>query len=313
MSELGWGHGSPADIHSETGLADVLMAYAAHGGRLAGTRRWADNPLTLTHVRWQGPEGQILDALRQPGDDAYLSAGERDAWVQLALHYPNTAPLNPSGAHSPWVLLSLEPPQAGILAAGIGRSRQSGYGPSGPSMPGTLSGQPSSPQYRSGRQSYPVGTMNAQSSPAFANRQPMADPADFAQRASQSTGGWQTGTRGQQAAAVIPCVEIELPPTMGGLATADYAADYARDVAMHFAQAARTIPNVRDLRAWMRGERMVLAARMVLGPAGRSVSRAEMEHAAQVLAAALAERTIPYIRVTFADALEWQAGQPVPE
>ena len=102
-------------------------------------------------------------------------------------------------------------------------------------------------------------------------------------------------------------------PTMGGLATADYAADYARDVAMHFAQAARTIPNVRDLRAWMRGERMVLAARMVLGPAGRSVSRAEMEHAAQVLAAALAERTIPYIRVTFADALEWQAGQPVPE
>jgi hypothetical protein len=311
MSELGWGHGGPANTHSETGLADVLMAFASHGGQLAGARRWADNPLTLTHVRWQGPAGQILDAMRHPGDDAYVTAEERNAWVQLALHYPNTAPLSSPGPNAPWMALMLPPDQAQILATRIGRPRQSGHASSWPSRPASPYGQPSYPSYYPSRPSFPGG--GPLSAPAFPNRQPMADLADLTDRATQSTEGWQAGARGPHEVAVTPCVEIELPPTMGGLATADYARDYARDVAMHFAQAARTIPYVRELRAWMRGERLVLAARMVLGPVGRSVSRAEMEQAAQALAAALTARTIPYIRVAFADPLEWEAGRPVPE
>lgn len=313
MSELGWGHGSPADTPSETGLAEILVAFASHGGQLAGARRWADNPLTLTHVRWQGPSGQILDAMRHPGDDAFVTAEERDAWVQLALHYPNTAPFSSPGPNAPWMLLMLQPDQAQILATRIGRSRQSGHAASWPSRPESPYGQPSYPSYYPNRPSFPAGAPGPQSAPVFPNRLPTADLAELTDRASQSTGSWQAGGRGLQEVAVIPCAEIELPPTMGGLATADYARDYARDVAMHFAQAARTIPYVREMRAWMRGERLVLAARMVLGPAGRSVSRAEMEQTAQILTAALTARTIPYIRVVFADPLEWEAGRPIPE
>jgi hypothetical protein len=56
MSENGWG---PAWAHrgiSATGIAEVLEGYARMGGNLLGARRWAENPLTLTHVRWMGPQ-----------------------------------------------------------------------------------------------------------------------------------------------------------------------------------------------------------------------------------------------------------------
>jgi hypothetical protein len=100
---------------------------------------------------------------------------------------------------------------------------------------------------------------------------------------------------------------------MGGMATADYARDYARDVAVHFARAARTIPQVRELRAWMRGDRLVLAARMVVGTGTRPLSPAEMEGAARLLADALAQRTLPYARLSFAEPAEWQGGSSLPE
>ena len=60
---------------------------------------------------------------------------------------------------------------------------------------------------------------------------------------------------------MLPCVEVELPPIMNNPAAADYRRDFARDVALHFGRAARTIPQVREVRGWMRGDRLVLAAR----------------------------------------------------
>lgn len=112
---------------------------------------------------------------------------------------------------------------------------------------------------------------------------------------------------------MIPCVEVELPTATSGMASADFARDYARDVAVHFARAARTIPQVRELRVWMRGDRLVLAARMVLGPGRRPLTRQDLDGAAQMLASVLAQRTLPYARLTFAELSEWQAGSPMPE
>ena len=63
----------------------------------------------------------------------------------------------------------------------------------------------------------------------------------------------------------------------------------------------------------MRDDRLVLAARMVMGSGTRPLTRSDMESAAQVLSDELARRAIPYIRLTFADPLEWQAGSPMPE
>lgn len=311
MSDPSRGHGGPAEAASETGLAEVLSAYSIYGGQLGGARRWPDNPLTLTHVRWQGPAGQFLDAVRRAGDDAWLTPGEREAWVQLALHYPNTAaPVQP-GPNAPWMPLDVRPEQARALATGVTRSRpagpQSGWSrPGGPvSQPGYVPFSPGSsgmiPPIR-GQQSGPMnGGMGGQ------------DFGGPGSQPRQTTGSWGVGWGEAPEPDVIPCVEIELPAPMGGLATADFARDYARDVAVHFARAARTIPQVRELRAWMRGDRLVLAARMVVGPAGRSVTQMDMQVAANLLADVLTQRTIPYMRLTFADPNEWQAASQMPE
>lgn len=112
---------------------------------------------------------------------------------------------------------------------------------------------------------------------------------------------------------MIPCVEVELPPTGSGIGSDDFARDYARDVAVHFARAVHSLPQVRELRAWMRGDRLVLAARMVLGVGNRPLTHAEMEGAAKLLLEVLAQRTIPYSRLGFAEQSEWQAGSRMPE
>jgi hypothetical protein len=112
---------------------------------------------------------------------------------------------------------------------------------------------------------------------------------------------------------VIPCVDVELPPTMDGVVSSDYRRDFARDVTMHFSRAARAIPQVREVRGWMRGDRMVLAARFVVAAGNRPPTRAEMDGAAQILADGLAQRTLPYVRLSFADPGEWTQGAPLPE
>jgi hypothetical protein len=111
---------------------------------------------------------------------------------------------------------------------------------------------------------------------------------------------------------VLPCVEVELPPLMAG-ATADYRNDFSRDVAMHFGRAARTIQQVHEVRGWMRGDRLVLAARFVIGTGNRAPTRPEMDAAARALADVLAMRTLPYAALGFADPSEWVQGAPLPE
>jgi hypothetical protein len=63
----------------------------------------------------------------------------------------------------------------------------------------------------------------------------------------------------------------------------------------------------------MRGDMLVLAARFVLGMGQRQASRPEMEATAHYLAQVLAQRTLPYVRLSFADPGEWMQGATLPE
>ena len=92
MANVGWGSGGPAE--SDTGILQALLAFVSQGGQLFGARRWTENPLTLTHVRWQGPSSMTVDAFRDPLRDTSLSAEERDVWIELALD------LSPSATHA---------------------------------------------------------------------------------------------------------------------------------------------------------------------------------------------------------------------
>ncbi|HLJ80399.1 MAG TPA: hypothetical protein VKT52_02860, partial [Ktedonobacterales bacterium] len=67
MANAGWGYGRLAE--TDTGILQVLTGYVTQGGQLYGARRWAENPLTLTHVRWQGPGGASAEAFRRPDLD----------------------------------------------------------------------------------------------------------------------------------------------------------------------------------------------------------------------------------------------------
>jgi hypothetical protein len=258
-----------------------LAAVLAYGGHLRGARRWSDAPLTLTHVNWEGPTGQSITAARHPGDEASLSPAERDAWVRLAVRYPS-AQSGPSGPSSSWMALQITRDEAQSLAISISRAPRMNSGPSWGSRP-VYSPVPA-----------PPSTWNIQA------------------HNSQSTGSWQLRPQPGQEASVIPCVEVELPPAMDGM-SADFARDYQRDVAMHFARAARTVPAVREVRGWMRGDRLVLAARMAIDTGGRPPTRTEMDHGAHMLASALSQRTLPYARMSFAEPVEWQAGSALPE
>jgi hypothetical protein len=57
---------------ADTGIAQVLEIYATRGGRLEGARRWPQNPLTLTHVRWMSEYGEAVEAFCPPEDGAGL-------------------------------------------------------------------------------------------------------------------------------------------------------------------------------------------------------------------------------------------------
>lgn len=327
MSQPGRNGPGLSNLNGGTGLADLLSAFVAHGGQMAGARRWAENPLALTHVRWQGPAGQLLEAARHPGDEGWLTQGERDAWVQMALHYPAASQSAPSGPSAPWMPLDLDRGTAQTLLGAMSRSR-----PTGSAMPSW--GPYGSPAPRSGFGSRPVPGDSAfggrpspfpgvsrdepggsfwSNPPSTAGQHAQASRPQAESDLNQMTGGWHTSQPPAKEMVVIPCVEVELPPTGGGIGSQDFARDYARDVAVHFARAAHTIPQVRELRAWMRGDRLVLAARMVLGMGTRPLTRAEMDGAAQLLADVLAQRTLPFARLGFAEPSEWQAGSQMPE
>jgi hypothetical protein len=341
--------GQEGSAETDTGILDVLLAYVSQGGHLYGARRWEDNPLTLTHVRWQGVSGGLLDAFRQPGGTVSTEDIESNVWVQLALNFPATHP-SPAGMDAPWLPLKVDPATASqwvqqlraSLAQRRSRSAMS-HQPLTPatSMPGldshppeeianpwhrpfdSLAGQGSfgSPgSYGSGTSgspgqsgtpldreagSYPTPPTTSFQSPLASGYEP------------DDTGHWTGSVQRPSAdgveSAVLPCIEVDLPPLLDDRVTMDYHRDFARDVAVHFRQAVQQFREVREVRGWMKGERLVLAARFIVGTGGRPISRMEMDRVARLLADVLAERTLPYAQLGFADPGEWMQGRPLPE
>jgi hypothetical protein len=272
MADAGWGHGRPAE--TDTGILQVLMSYVTQGGQLYGARRWMENPLTLTHVRWQGPNGASAEAFRPPESDDNGTDGEGQVWVQLALTMPATYAAS-SGAESPWLPLAATREKAQewghvLRHARMNRHSQvrQSFGESSLSMPrmpaAEASGfrRPGSSFSPPGYSSQPTPRRSVPSVPASVDMEPTMrfsttintpPGAHDYEEERQFTNGWQRGQMDMLEVVVIPCVDVELPPTMDGVVSSDYRRDFARDVTMHFSRAARSIPQVREVRGWMRG------------------------------------------------------------
>jgi hypothetical protein len=351
MAHGSWGQGGSAD--TDTGILDVLLAFVSQGGQLYGARRFEDNPLTLTHVRWQGPSGGVLDAFRQPGGAVSSEDVESNIWVQLALTFPAAHP-SPAGVDAPWLALSIDPATASQWVAELRQSyasrrprpdagiRQS-FGPDSMIPPTLISRAPEelpNPWRRPGdlaastgsyeaRTSYGAnvanGSLDPQSSP-FTPPVGITQPLHQTQHGSsvrrdknetsQWTGEFKRPTTPAADGveiAILPCIEVDLPPLLDNRTAVDYHRDFARDVAVHFRQAVEQFREVREVRGWMRGERLVLAARFIFRTGARTPKPAEMDQVAQRLSDALAERTVPYLYLGFADPGEWMQGRPLPE
>jgi hypothetical protein len=318
MADAGWGRGRP--VEADTGIYDVLLAYVTQGGQLLGARRWTDNPLTLTHVRWLGRNGGSLEALRRPDHDAVSSPEEREVWVQLALHVP-TAQSGPPGGEQPWLPLAVDPAAASAWVNLLkqGRRRAQGSPPfdSSPRAP-AWSGQDDVPTIRWDNPGAPPQGPSPANGFAPGETEPPAGVPPFPPYTSpvgsqpeRPTGTWQRPTAEASEVFALPCIEVELPPPAGPSTT--YRQDFARDVALHFARAVRSIPYVREARGWMRGDRLVLAARFAVANGSRPPTSSEMERAVHHLAGVLAQITLPYVRIGFADPGEWNQGALLPQ
>lgn len=346
MDDTGWGYGHPAE--QDTGVLQVLQAFATQGGQIYGARRWAENPLTLTHVRWLGPANVVLDGFRPPNDDQ-APPEEREVWIQLALHFPATHP-SPAGPEAPWLPLNVTPAQAGawaqMLAQALGMRRFASQARSGPQYQSYPQSYPQQYQAEAGRSpwrvlgSAPQGDsasearvsgaparqgmgrgdplvppMPAPLSPAaeeYAPRPVISVPPTPAQSSARNMPGWDASQPEVSEIALLPSIEIEMPPLMpaGGPAGRR---EFARDAARVFVRALRPLPQVRELRGWMRGERLVLAARYIAALGNRAATYAEMESATRHVADALARQTLPYGWLGFAEPGEWHQGAALPE
>lgn len=340
MAQSGWGQGRPAD--TDSGLLDVLIALASQGGTLYGARRLPDSPLTLTDLRWQGPGGTMMDTRRRSPTDSDEPSVEREVWVQLALHCPlSMSPMSPETPWAPinvtreevvsWVTLLRQeqatrrapntpgygysggslPYPSGYSQPTADRRDSSPYSPtSGPGSP-VAPAPPSMPLSSGGyRAAAPQSTVTVHPSGRLAGGSYAISASS--DDASQSTGSWHRSAVESGEIVVLACIEVELPP-QGDPTTAEYRRDFSRDVAMHFGRAVRAIPQVREARGWMRGDLLVLAARFVVGAGYRQATRAEMETTAHYLAQVLAQRTLPYVRIGFADPGEWTQGAALPD
>ncbi len=312
MFDNGWGSAWAPRGLSATGIAEVLEGYARTGGNLLGARRWAENPLTLTHVRWMGPRGEVADAVRPPGDDQGVIAEERGVWVALALGFPAAHP-SPAGRDAPWLPLDVSPQQAAGLCLRMARGMQSqprgynGYRQTMPT-PGPLPGV-----FHSGG---PMASPPGYSPPGFS-------PPGYPPPRGDSGGGyvegpeWAGGLRDallfDEGVSVIPCIEIELPSAEMGPAAADAARAVARDAAATFIHATQSLRQVREVRGWRRGGRLVLAVRLTVAPGSGAATHEEGEDAVRLLAHVLAQRMLPYTRIGQADPGEWAKGQPLTE
>lgn len=309
MAGAGWGPGGGTEL--DTGLGQLLLAHGAQGGQLYGARRWAENPLTLTNVRWQSPTGATLDAVRRPGADDSLTDAERDAWVQLALHFPPAPPGGPH-AEAPWLPLNIDPGQSAAWAQAIRRGqaerRMSGpraaYVPSWPppSAPHLPSNDPPPWRMARGAGAEPGGGIRDDAPPS---------PSPYLSGSQGWGGHGRGGPEAQEVSALLPSVEIALPPASATTA-ADYRSEFTREVALIFSRAVGRLPQVREMRGWIRGERIVLAARFVIGAGHRQPDYAEMESVTQAVADALAPHTLPFAWIGFADPGEWSQGAALP-
>src|SRR5690348_11458537 len=118
-----WGNRRPGG--ADTGIAQVLEIYATRGGRPEGARRWPQNPLTLTHVRWMSEYGEAVEAFCPPEDGANVAEDERGVWVDLAVEFSAMHP-NPVGLGASWAPLPIGQERAVELS-----QRISLRGPSG--------------------------------------------------------------------------------------------------------------------------------------------------------------------------------------
>lgn len=348
MAASGYGLSHPTDRNDA--IASALIAYGQRGGALYAAYRLPDNPLVLSHVRWQGENGEVIEAQHSAEGAIEAPQAEREAWAQIALGSASMQH-DAFGPNAPWLLVSLDRNRAYELGMRAQQAHRSTY-PQGnvsshtssapnPYAPSSPFGAPpfgsssfGSPPFATTPYgtppSAPLGHSNTYDRHAPDGRaeeypptrlidampsSPMSGP-DL----SQSTGQWARddlmrgvnfGAGTQPEVTVITCVELEMPTLMAG-ATQDFTRDFARDVAVHFGRAARSIPQTRELRGWMRGARIVLGVRMGFGPGARAASRAEMEHGAALLAEALARRTLPYAQLRFAEMSEWNQGVELP-
>jgi hypothetical protein len=328
------GPGASHSFHYNASIIDVLLAYGARGGALYAAYRHPDNPLLLTHVRWQGPAGEMIETSRGPEDMAMVRE-EREAWAQVALRSTTLRP-DAVGPNAPWLQAPLDPREAYDLATRAQRAREgANMTPTERLYQGVSSGSPARPLSHStgtpprlpafgapgGAPQIHAHGVSADANPGYDSFGSYGSGLSPASGGSQITGSWardafqsfqSVESQPDQEIIVITCIEIEMPSLMPGTPQ-DFTRDFARDVALNFNRAARTIPQTRETRGWMHGSRMTLGALMALGTGSRPASRIEMEHAADTLASALASRTLPYVRLRFAEMSEWAQGVPLPE
>lgn len=349
MAANGYGYSRPGAASGSIAMA--LIAYGQQGGMLYAAYRLPDNPLVLSHVRWQGDSGEVIEAQHGSGNAYDLPQEEREAWAQIALS-STTTQADAVGPDAPWLPVTLDRTRAFELGVRAQRARFASQPQQGSQMgfSGLHSTPPPLASTPSGYASSSYGAPPAP--PRMAPLSPVAPPApahpyqmqtpgprsdDYPptrlidalpvsspsapESPQQTTGQWarEEMARGaahygaaQQEVSAFPCVEMEMPMLLSP-DQQDFTRDFARDVAIHFSRAAHAIPQTRELRGWMRGARIVLAVRMGFGAGARPASRGEMEHAASLLAEALARRTLPYAQLRFADPAEWNQGVELPE
>lgn len=327
MSDYGWDHGQDHQRvirgHSATGIAEVIEGYSTRGGQLLGARRWVENPLTLTHVRWMGPQGIVVDAVRRPDADLELD-DERAVWVELALGFPATHP-GPAEQAAPWAVLNISPQQAAGLAVRLARALASA--PPGSGIRYTSPPEPA--HYDPHAMNHPVaGGWASQPPSGSISPMPHSAPTPSWPPQSWASGGPASGGAAQRhspagnyargpvfddGVSVIPCVDIELPVTVTGAVAPSSTRDFARDAASTFVRAVRGLPQAREIRGWMRDGRMVLAARFIVAPGAGAATPEEREDAIRLLARTLAQHTLPFARVGLADPGEWNQGQALSE
>ena len=325
------GPGASHMSHQTASIIDILLAYGTRGGAIYAAYRHPDNPLLLTDIRWQSTTGEAIEAHRSP-DDMSMVREEREAWAQVALRSTTLRP-DAVGPQAPWLQAPLDPREAYDLATRAQRAREASMPPSQHPYTGIPSGAPMRPgSYSPGTppgltassapayppQSHGLSGDGSQSFENFENFGSYSGAPSAIPGGSQVTGAWARDTfrthesQPDHEIIVLACIEIEMPALMTD-SPQDFTRDFARDVAVNFNRAARTIPQTRETRGWMHGSRMTLGALMALGTGSRPASRVEMEHAADTLATALAQRTLPYVRLRFADMNEWAQGVPLPE